>query len=58
MWQLHYSSKRYHDVCPFCGQASIKEQNLLKPWGFAPVNGVSTREADAESEMTYAEDPS
>ncbi|MDL2257543.1 DEAD/DEAH box helicase [Eubacteriales bacterium OttesenSCG-928-K08] len=43
--------------CPFCGKQTIKQQNLLKPWGFAPINGVSTKEAEAEAEMTYAEDP-
>lgn len=43
--------------CPFCGQNSIEQQHLLKPWGFAPIAGVSTKEAGADSEMTYAEDP-
>lgn len=47
----------FHAQCPFCGKTQIKAQNLLKPWGFAPINGISTREAEAESEMTYAEDP-
>ena len=45
------------ETCPFCGKNTIEQQNLLKPWGFAPVNGVSTKEAGAESDMTYAEDP-
>lgn len=44
--------------CPFCGNESIKFQHLLKPWGFAPVNGQSIREAEAEAEMSYAELPS
>ena len=43
--------------CPFCGQNSIEQQHLLKPWGFAPIAGVSTKEDGADSEMTYAEDP-
>lgn len=47
----------YQKSCPFCGKDSIEQQNLLKPWGFAPVDGISSREADAESEMTYAEEP-
>ena len=48
----------YQSTCPFCGKDTIEEQNLLKPWGFAPTGGTSTKEADAEAEMTYAEDPS
>lgn len=44
--------------CPFCGEKTIQQQNLLKPWGFAPVNGLSTKEIGAEAEMTYAENPS
>ena len=47
----------YQAECPFCGQKSIEKQNLLKPWGFAPINGTSTREIGAESEISYAEDP-
>ena len=45
-------------VCPFCKQESIKYQHLIKPWGFAPIGGVSIREAEAEAEMSYAELPS
>ncbi|HIT91007.1 MAG TPA: hypothetical protein IAC41_11405, partial [Candidatus Merdenecus merdavium] len=44
--------------CPFCGQESIKHQHVIKPWGFAPIGGVSIREAEAEAEMTFAELPS
>ncbi len=43
--------------CPFCGKETIRCQKMLKPWGFAPVNGIKTREAEAEAEMTYAEEP-
>lgn len=43
--------------CPFCGKPTIKQQNLLKPWGFAPVSGLSEKEVGAEAEITYAEDP-
>lgn len=43
--------------CPFCGKTTIKQHNLLKPWGFAPLEGKYTKEADAEAEMTYAEEP-
>lgn len=45
-------------ICPFCRNDTIKSQHILKPWGFAPVNGQSIREAEAEAEMSYAELPS
>jgi len=46
------------EICPFCGNNSIKEQNLLKPWGFAPINGKNINDAEADVEMSYAETPS
>ena len=49
---LHYQRK-----CPFCGKETIQQQKMLKPWGFAPVNGTSAREAGTEAEMSYAEEP-
>lgn len=45
-------------VCPFCRKDTIKYMKIVKPWGFAPIDGVSIREAEAEAEMTYAELPS
>lgn len=45
-------------TCLFCGQESIKYQHMIKPWGFAPIGGVSIREAEAEAELSYAELPS
>ena len=45
-------------TCPFCLQESIKYQHVIKPWGFAPIDGSSIREAEAEAEMSYAELPS
>lgn len=44
--------------CPFCLQESIKFQHVIKPWGFAPIDGTSIREAEADAEMSYAEMPS
>lgn len=44
--------------CPFCLQESIKYQHVIKPWGFAPIDGSSIREAEAEAEMSYTELPS
>jgi hypothetical protein len=45
-------------TCPFCLQESIKYQHVIKPWGFAPIDGTSIREAEAEAEISYAELPS
>ncbi len=47
----------YSQHCPFCGEKTIERQNLLKPWGFASINGTNSKESEAEAEMTYAEDP-
>lgn len=43
--------------CPFCGKNSIEEQYMLKPWGFAPINGRSSKVVNVEAEVTYAEEP-
>ncbi|WFN34944.1 DEAD/DEAH box helicase [Methanogenium sp. S4BF] len=46
-------------VCPFCGKpvSENRKQKLLRPWGFAPVNGRKIPEAHAEFEQSYAEEP-
>lgn len=44
--------------CPFCGGETIDTSYILKPWGFAPINGVNIREAEADMEISYAEEPS
>lgn len=44
------------NVCPFCGE-SVKTHSLLKPWGFAPLNGESIKESQAENVVSYAEEP-
>ena len=44
--------------CPFCGGIEIETKQMIKPWGFAPVNGVRSRESEDENERTYAESPS
>ena len=62
---LYYCSNRacnwmgleYSQRCPFCGEKTIERQNLLKPWGFASINGTNSKESEAEAEITYAEDP-
>ncbi len=45
------------DKCPFCDSIDIKEEILLKPWGFAPLNAKSIPESEAENEASYAEEP-
>lgn len=44
-------------ACPFCGNSDIKKQNLLKPWGFAPVSGAKAKEVYTTADMSYAEAP-
>ena len=44
--------------CPFCGGADISTKQMIKPWGFAPQNGKSIRESEAENEPSFAESPS
>ncbi|HEY9059691.1 MAG TPA: Zn-binding domain-containing protein [Pseudobacteroides sp.] len=44
-------------ICPFCGRTIHRDHRLLKPWGFAPINGKSIRESEAENEISYAEEP-
>ena len=44
-------------TCPFCGATKLNKQNMLKPWGFAPLNGKASDEANPEFEITYAEEP-
>lgn len=47
-----------YDICPFCKQKSIVHNKMLKPWGFAPINGRSIKESEAEADISYAEAPS
>lgn len=44
-------------LCPFCNSSDLDIKNILKPWGFAPLNGKSIPESFAESEYSYAEEP-
>ena len=44
--------------CPFCGNKNIEVRQMVKPWGFAPLNGKSIRESQADNDRTYAEAPS
>ena len=46
-------------MCPFCGQPLSEEEKkeMIIPWGFAPLNARDIPESEADSEMTYADDP-
>lgn len=46
-----------YNECPFCKGHEIAIQYILKPWGFAPINGRSIPESEAENELSYAEAP-
>lgn len=43
--------------CTFCGNDINNETLMLKPWGFSPENGTSTREIEPDVEYSYAEEP-
>ncbi len=46
------------EKCPFCGSPLSKEKHhMLIPWGFAPLNAKEIEESEAESELTYSEEP-
>lgn len=44
-------------ICPFCGKRIQGGNYMLKPWGFAPENGISSKESEADAEISYAEQP-
>lgn len=48
----------YTKTCPFCGKESIRENSLLRPWGFAPTSGRKQNDADDDAEISFAENPS
>lgn len=45
--------------CPFCGEPLTEESHkqMLIPWGFAPLNAKDIPESEAESELTYSDEP-
>lgn len=45
------------EVCPFCSRKIDEIKYMLKPWGFAPENGVSSKESVADADFSYAEKP-
>lgn len=44
--------------CPFCGNDNVQQRFVLKPWGFAPINGRKQSENDDTGDNSYAENPS
>ena len=50
------TSQPQNDECPFCRSHVILTKDMVKPWGFAPLNGTRIRESD-KGEPTYAESP-
>ncbi len=46
-------------ICPFCGQPITEETTkyMLKPWGFAPLNAREIPETEADSEISYSDEP-
>lgn len=46
-------------LCPFCGEPihSGHEHHMLKPWGFAPLNGREIPETEATADLTYSDEP-
>lgn len=51
------TEKPKDNFCPFCGETIVNGNHMLKPWGFAPVNGKSAKESEADSEFSFAEEP-
>lgn len=44
--------------CPFCGSAKLKiDRPMLKPWGFAPLNGRSISQAQLKEQYSYVQQP-
>ena len=42
-----------YNKCPFCGEEDIKDSlPMIKPWGFAPINGKKIPEAQVNEEYT------
>ena len=48
-----------YDLCPFCGQpiGEDNKKSMLKPWGFAPLNARDIPETEADSELSYSDEP-
>ena len=51
--------KPYDGKCPFCGEELQydSQKQMLIPWGFAPLNARDMPEVEAETELTYSDEP-
>lgn len=46
------------NVCPFCGSKNVKrDYPMIKPWGFAPVNGKASAEIQIDDQFSWAGRP-
>lgn len=53
------TNKPIDNKCPFCGELIENDEQIkmLIPWGFAPLNAKDIPESEAESELTYSDEP-
>lgn len=48
----------YHDACPFCGGKEVYEDTkMIRPWGFAPKNGMPAKENNMHEEYSAVSAP-
>ena len=43
--------------CPLCGKSALPDLRMVKPWGFAPINGKSIAQAQVAEVYSSAEAP-
>jgi ATP-dependent helicase YprA (DUF1998 family)/Zn finger protein HypA/HybF involved in hydrogenase expression len=48
-----------NDQCPFCQSKDVfrDDSPMIRPWGFAPVNGQSTPQSQIDEKFSYSEAP-
>ena len=53
-----FGTELHRGKCPFCNSSDVfKLAPMLRPWGFAPVNGRSTNVAKLEEDYSFAHKP-
>jgi rubrerythrin len=45
------------EKCPMCGAAAVRDLDIVRPWGFAPINGQPIAQARVFEESSFAEAP-
>ena len=55
-WFGNNAQDEANGECPYCG-SHVEKRKMLKPWGFAPVEGNPVRHEDEDEEFTYTETP-